>query len=99
MKLKLINGNNKPYTTETDLKIVMVSKGINEAFFERVKTECGLVFKEKFGIREAKPKNAMQIVKFLSEASTYSFNISYSDNASEKCTLFIKIKERENLFK
>lgn len=96
MKLKLINGNNRPYTTSTDLKICFYN--LNSYTKDRIYKDFKLKPIVMGSMTYFKPKNAMQIVKILTWASTHSYRISYSDNASEKSTLYFHYMERPQGF-
>lgn len=93
MKLNLINGNNNPYTTKTDLLLCFYK--LNNYTKERINKEIGMkVHQTRYDLTYFKPRNAMQVLKLLTWASTYSYRISYSDNLMEKSTLFFHHTER-----
>lgn len=97
MKLTLTNGNKKEYTTETDLMLCFYKP--NSHVLERMETELGLKVARKANeLVYFKAKNAMQVVKLLTWASTYSFKISYSNNASEKTTMYFHYADRPDGF-
>jgi len=96
MKLKLLNGNNQFYITEHDLTVILKFNP-NNTWLETVKKETGLTFK-KHNFRDdwlvTKPKNAMQVLKLLTDASTYNFIIGYTNNWSANSTIYIGIQDR-----
>ena len=98
MKLNLINGNGNEYQTKTDLLLCFYKP--NEHVIKRLKNDLELEKVKEIagGLTYFKPKNAMQIVKLLTWASTYSYQISYSDNASQRSTLYFKYRERPDYF-
>jgi len=97
MKLKLINGNKNKYTTDTDLILCFYKPNIH--VLDRIKDELGMkVYKKISDLVYFKPRNAMQVVKLLTWASTYSYKVSYSNNASEKCTMYFHYADRPEGF-
>ena len=63
MKLQLLNGNEKFYTTNLDLKLCLQHEYLNDVYLEHIKKETGLDFKKGLlGYYWAAPKNSMQVV-------------------------------------
>jgi hypothetical protein len=96
MKLNLINGNGKQYTTD-DITILLNTKNkLNEVFLKHVLDQTGLDFKcDNYFCYKAQPQKPLQLAKLLTLPSTYKFEICYTDNASYKATIFINIVERK----
>ena len=94
MKLNLINGNNQEYTTKTDLLLCFYKPQTH--FINHIEKQTGLkVFSgNKIHMVFFKPKTSKQVVQLLTFASTYSWVISYSDNETDKSTLYFKALER-----
>jgi hypothetical protein len=95
MKLKLLNGNDKFYITDSDLKLCLQHEFLNDVYLEHIKKETGLDFKKGIlGYYWVTPKNSMQVVKFLTDASCRAF-LGYTNNRDWKNILFIEHIKRD----
>ena len=94
MKLNLINGNNQEYTTETELLLCFYKPQTHFINHIEKQTRLKVFSANKIQYVFFKPKTSKQVVQLLTFASTYSWVISYSDNATDKNTLYFKAIER-----
>lgn len=97
MKINLINGNGKCYTTQ-DVTLILRGDYFNEVWLKHILDETGLEFKKNnWNGYTAKPTNPMQIVQFLTDASTHYWKVSYTDNWQSKATIYFENIDRREV--